>query len=74
MALPMFKVSIYYVTEDATEEHPHGMRRRLLKVRCPRSNCRGVFVVPRGWKAVDWGHDSRPCPFCFRTARIPDGS
>lgn len=71
IALPCFTIKPYYVTENATQEHPNGTRRRLLKVKCPRADCRNVFVVPASWKT--WGkYRARPCPWCFKAAQIPE--
>lgn len=41
-----------------------------LLVICPRKDCGATHaVVARHWLAGQYG--TRPCPYCFKTARIP---
>ena len=61
-SVPTFKVELVHF-DDADGSHS------ALDVTCPRSDCKGWFMVRLVWKVGGFG--TRPCPHCFRVSWIP---
>lgn len=64
--LPMYAMGDKYVA-------PIGDARKgvLVELRCPRKGCEGWFTLAvRYLKASRFW--TRPCPYCFRTAQLPE--
>lgn len=40
-----------------------------LVVQCPRQDCQQAFIVDPHWPRG--GYATRPCPYCFKTAKLP---
>lgn len=55
----------YEIVEKETEADSAEGR-----LRCPKKDCQGEFVVNRKqWKAH--GSAGRACPYCFRASKVP---
>lgn len=55
-----------------------GINTSLLEVTCPRSSCKGKFLVGLGWRFLAMRQNEqgdrfqcRPCPWCFRVSKLP---
>lgn len=65
--LPTFKLGDSYRTaigEDTRE-------RAVIEVICPRRGCGLPFVVLKKEWPTSSEYRTRPCPMCFKTAKIP---
>lgn len=49
---------------------------RMLKVTCPRADCRGEHFVRLRWKKLRQTGTlifiTKSCPYCFRVSRVPE--
>lgn len=61
LALPTFRMG------EMRKSH----KTKLVALRCPRKSCKGWFQISTRYLRASrfW---SRPCPYCFRAALLPD--
>lgn len=48
---------------------PTPVGERVLLIKCPRADCQQPALVTPNW--AQGGYATRPCTYCFRTAKIP---
>jgi len=65
MPLPEWKVQEYETVPDQVWPF-----KSVLVATCPRAECQGKMMVPKGWTRRSL-FGTCGCPHCFKTARIP---
>jgi len=61
-----------YQLERIQIAEPQNEFRDVLRVTCPRSDCRGRFIVNKRWPRTR-PLGTAPCPHCSRVSIIPGG-
>lgn len=65
--LPTYAVELFHIDEPAGSYD-------MLKVTCQGADCRGEFWVKPGAWRYRVGAKTASCPYCFKTAWVPDAT